>query len=313
MDRPSARDGGGIDGGMQCAEQASRSRRFEAPTMLLALAIYAGWLALTWWHAALPIWALIAAVGWIVAWHGSLQHETIHDHPSSRQWLNALIGGVPLALWIPYAVYRRSHIAHHLTPWVTDPLDDPESRYLSGREGRLSHYAMRLEASLVGRMLLGPVFTIVGLLAEEGERSIRQPGAVLRDWLPHLVGVAIVLTWLHVCDLSIGRYILCFVYPGMALTLLRSFAEHRAAPLPGHRVAIVEDAGPLGLLFLNNNLHAAHHRAPGIAWYDLPAYYARNRAALLTENGGLLYRGYGDVFARFFLRPHDGLLHPDHR
>ena len=291
---------------------SSRSHGVETPTLLVALVIHTAWLALTWWHAALPLSVLIAGGGCVMAWHGSLQHETIHGHPSSRQWLNAFVGGIPLALWLPYAVYRRTHLAHHRTPSITDPLGDPESRYLSGREGRLAVRITQLEASLAGRMLLGPVFTVGRFLAGEAGRAVEQPGIVVRDWLPHLVGVAAILMWLDYCDLAIGRYILFFVYPGMALTLLRSFAEHRAAPRPGQRVAIVENAGLFGLLFLNNNLHAAHHRAPGLAWYRLPAFHARHRAALLARNGGLLYNGYGEVAARFFLRPHDRLVHPDH-
>jgi fatty acid desaturase len=105
--------------------------------------------------------------------------------------------------------------------------------------------------------------------------------------------------------MSLGRYILCFVYPGLMLSLIRSFAEHRAEPAPGHRVAIVERAPVFGLLFLNNNLHAAHHAWPGLAWWRLPQHYRRHRAALLAGNGGLVYDGYAEVFARFFLRPHD--------
>lgn len=291
---------------------APRRRRFEAPTLIVAALVHGGWLAFTWWHAALPAWVLVAGGGWMIAWHGSLQHETIHGHPTSRPWLNAIVGGVPLALWLPYAIYRRSHLAHHRTPAITDPLDDPESRYLSGQEGRWLVLLGRLEGALLGRMLLGPFVTVGRFLGQEFMRAFRCPGAVARDWLPHLTGVAAVLLWLRFCGFGVGRYVLIFVYPGLALTLLRSFAEHRADPLPGHRVAIVEESGPLALLYLNNNLHAAHHRAPGLAWYELPAFHARNRAALLRGNGGLVYRGYGEVAARFLLRPHDLLVHPDH-
>ena len=116
--------------------------------------------------------------------------------------------------------------------------------------------------------------------------------------------------WLAVCHLSLGRYLLAFVYPGTALSLLRSFAEHRAAPTPEHRVAIVECAGPLALLFLNNNLHAAHHRAPGVAWFRLPAYYGAHRVEILRDNGGLSYRGYREIVARYAFRAHDRLVHP---
>lgn len=289
-----------------------RTHGFEVPTLLVALLVHGGWLAVTWWHAVVPAWALVASGGWVLAWHGSLQHETIHGHPTSRRWMNTLVGGVPLSLWLPYTVYLRSHLAHHRTPAITDPLDDPESRYLSGREGRGSILLSRLEAPLLGRMLLGPPITVGRFLAGEAARAVREPWVVARDWLPHLAGVAAISLWLRCCGFGIADYVLTCVYPGLALTLLRSFAEHRADPLPGRRVAIVEDGGPLALLYLNNNLHAAHHRAPGLPWYALPAFHARHRDALLADNGGLVYRGYGAVAARFLLRPHDRLVHPDH-
>jgi fatty acid desaturase len=86
---------------------------------------------------------------------------------------------------------------------------------------------------------------------------------------------------------------------------VRSFAEHRADANPDHRVAVVEGAPLLGLLFLNNNLHAAHHDRPGLAWHRLPSFYAQERERLLAANGGLVYAGYAQVFRRYLLRPHD--------
>lgn len=127
-----------------------------------------------------------------------------------------------------------------------------------------------------------------------------------------MLGVVSIVAWLLWWRMGIGTYML-IVYLGTSLTLLRSFAEHRAAPAEGHRVAIVENAGAFGLLFLNNNLHAAHHRAPAVPWYALPRYYADRRDDLLLQNGGLLYDGYGDVLRRYALRAHDVLVHPDHR
>lgn len=293
-----------------------RRMRIEGPTILLAVLIYGAWGLVTWWHAVLPTWLLACAGGWLVAWHGSLQHETIHGHPTGYRAIDGAIGGVPLALWLPYGVYRRTHIAHHLTAAVTDPFADPESRYLSGTRGivgRLNHLVEYTQSTLAARLLLGPALTIGRFLVQEAVRAIQRPRAALRDWLPHLVGVAAIVAWLSVCRMSIAEYALLFVYPGTALSLLRSFAEHRASDDPGHRVAIVERAGPFGLLFLNNNLHAAHHRAPGLAWYRLPAFHREHRDELLAANGGLLYRGYQDVARRYAVRAHDGLVHPDHR
>ena len=288
----------------------------EWPTLLVAAIVYGGWLVATRWHALLPTWLLAAAGGWLIAWHGSLQHETIHGHPTRHPWMNALIGAVPLSLWLPFAHYRRTHLAHHATPAITDPFEDPEARYLAHSNGpaaALLRWSERLQATLLGRLLLGPPLTIGRFLIGEPARLVRQPALVIREWLPHLGGMVLILSWLALCDLHIGEYLRLFVYPGTALTLLRSFAEHRADARPGHRVAIVEQAGPLALLFLNNNLHAAHHRDPGLAWYRLPALYRRRRDQILRGNGGLLYRGYGEVARRYLFRPHDSLIHPDHR
>ncbi len=290
-------------------------RGMEWQTLALAAVIHIGWLAATWWHAALSWWALPIVGGWLIAWHGSLQHETIHGHPTRSRLFNTAIGSAPLALWLPYAVYRRTHIAHHATGAITDPFDDPESRYLSparGGRGRIACVAAVLEATLLGRLLLGPPITVARFFAGEIARAATTPAEVAREWAPHLLAVAVLLLWLDLCGLSAGRYVLCFVYPGGAMMLLRSFAEHRAAHVPGHRVALVESRGLLALLFLNNNLHAAHHRAPGVPWYALPAYHRRHRATLLRDNGNLLYAGYGAIVRRFLFRPHDSAVHPDH-
>ena len=55
---------------------------WEAPTLCLAAVIYGGLLALTLaWHA-LPLVLALPLGAWLLAWHSSLQHEIIHDHPT---------------------------------------------------------------------------------------------------------------------------------------------------------------------------------------------------------------------------------------
>lgn len=286
----------------------------EWPTIFLATIIYGSWAGLMLMHDRLPVPLVVMAGAWLIAWHGSLQHETIHGHPTGNATLNALIGGIPLSLWLPYASYRRDHIAHHATDRITDPFDDPESRYLAagtGMAATIRTMVARLQATLVGRLLLGPIDVVIRFLAAEARRAVRVPLTVVRDWAPHVFGVALVLACLSFCRVGIAFYLIGIVYPGVVLTLLRSFAEHRAAVDPGHRVAVVERAGPFALLFLNNNLHAAHHRAPGIPWFRLPGFYRKHRDVILAENGGSLYSGYGEVVRRFWRRPHDVIVHPD--
>ncbi|MEG3177283.1 fatty acid desaturase [Sphingomonas sp. RB3P16] len=294
------------------AADDSGLRRSPAwPTLAVTLAVYSGWLALTFWHGALPLPLLAVLGGWTLAWHGSLQHETIHGHPTGVAPLDHAIGFVPLSLWLPYALYRRSHVAHHASPAITDPLLDPESRYVD-RDHGLAWLAARVQTTLVGHMLLGPPITILRFLFAEARRAGTEPLVVLRDWAPHLAAVALVVAWLDHVGLDLATYALCFVYPGMALTALRGHAEHQAETTTPGRAATVEQGGVFGLLFLNNNLHAAHHERPGLAWYHLPAYHRRNRARLIDQ-GAILYDGYGDVVRRFAVRGHDQPLHPAHR
>jgi fatty acid desaturase len=278
----------------------------EWPTLALAMVIYGGWLELTAWHAALPWPVLFAGGAWIVAWQGSLQHEVIHDHPTRHRWFNDAIGFVPLSLWLPYAIYRREHTAHHATPHLTDPRDDTESNYLP-QPGGLAHWLAALEATLAGRMVFGPPIRVGRFALAELRRARSSPRVVAREWLPHLVAVALIVLWLRHVGLSLGTYLLCFVWPGTSLLLVRSFAEHRASADPAERTALVADRGPLALLFLNNNLHPWHHAHPGVPWYRLPALYRADPQAFARAPR---YAGYGAVMARYLFRAHDGLVHP---
>ena len=286
-------------------------RHAEWPTLIVAAAIYGGWLAATAWHAVLPLPLLMLLGGWIVAWHGSLQHETIHGHPTGVRVIDQAIGYPPLSLWLPYAVYRRSHVVHHASRAITDPHADPESRYVDGRRDA-RRLAARLQATLAGHMIFGPPIAVARFAIGEARRAAREPGRVARDWLPHLLGVAVLVLWLDHVRLGLGDYLLYFVYPGMALTAVRAHAEHRADVTTRGRAATVEHRGVFAVLFLNNNLHAAHHERPDLAWYRLPAYHSAQRGRLIAE-GAVLYAGYREIFRRFAFRPHDEIIHPSHR
>ena len=98
----------------------------------------------------------------------------------------------------------------------------------------------------------------------------------------------------------------------LALSILRvrTFLEHRAHEKTGARSVIIEDRGPLALLFLNNNLHAVHHAHPRLPWYRLPGEYARRRDEFLRRNGGYRYGSYAEVFSRHFLHRKDPVAHP---
>ena len=298
-------------------DELSQAEGIEWPTVGLAVGIYVLFALLTWNHAALPWWVLLPLGTAVVVLQGSLQHEVIHGHPTRHRWLNDALGRPTFWLWLPYDIYRQLHLRHHRNDILTDPLDDPESYYVTAGQWRSLARPMRAvliaNQTLTGRLLVGPVLAIAGFWREEYRRFASGDHAHGRIWLEHLGWMALLLAWvLGVCGLAFWQYLACFVLPGTALTMLRSYMEHRPAVEPGARCAVVENAGAFGFLFLHNNLHAVHHRWPGVAWYQLPALYRARRDEILAWNGGYLISGYQEIARHFLLRPKDHPVHPDH-
>jgi fatty acid desaturase len=288
----------------------------EWPTLLVAAAIYVGFAALTWFYHALPWWLVLPIGGYLVAWHGSLQHEAVHGHPSRWRWLNEMLVFPSLWLWLPYRVYYDTHLAHHREQTLTDPLEDPESYYITAEQWRGCGRAMRcvlwIRNTVTGRLLFGPWQATWDLFRSEIPRLLRGERGAIKVWALHVPACAVVLLWaVAVCDIPPAEYILLFAYPGTALTLLRSFAEHRAATNPNHRSVMVDAAWPMALLYLNNNLHALHHREPGLSWYALPSRYRDQRDDILKANDGYRFGGYGELIARYLLWPKEPVVHPE--
>lgn len=287
----------------------------EWPTVILAAAVYAAFGGLTLGHDMLTGWPLVLLGGIVVCLHGSLQHEVVHGHPTGIRRLNELLVFPSLWLWMPFRLYRRTHLLHHHDARLTDPLEDPESYYVTPAEwaamGPLRRGFLTVHNSLAGRLILGPLVCVPRLFAAEFPKLLAGDRQALRTWAPQVLSVALVLGWVvGVCGLPLLDYLLCFVYPGLSLTLLRSFLEHRAQAEVSRRTAIVE-AGPLfSLLFLNNNLHALHHAEPALAWYRLPARYRETRDRLLTANGNYCLHGYREIVARYLLWPKEHPRHP---
>jgi len=279
-------------------------RRAHVATWLVAVAIYGGWLSLTLAHSRLPFPILTVLGGITLAWHGSLQHETIHGHPAGPRWIGWALGAAPLSLWLPYAVYRDTHRSHHATPHLTDPAHDPESPLPGDAAWATSRALAASQQTAIGRLVLGPLLTITSFLRTELAELVRGTTGRRRTWALHALMAGVVLMWLiAVAHLPLWKYLLAFVYPGSSLTLLRSFAEHRAVAAIEKRTCVVEAGLFFGLLFLNNNLHVVHHETPHAPWFELPALWKRRRAAFATEAPDLVLPGYVALVRKYALRP----------
>jgi fatty acid desaturase len=271
----------------------------------VAVAIYGGWIGLALLHRHVPLVLALPLAIYLTAWQSSLQHETIHALRRVPRALKTGLALPPLGLWFPYELYRREHERHHATAELAAP-DDPESFYHDPASWGRMRAPLRalyvVNQTLAGRLLLGPALSIGRAYANEARRLLRGDASNAALWIVHgglLIALATFLWWSGVNPLWYAAFV---AYPAASLGLVRSFAEHRVAQSFRERTVTVESRSLLSLLFLNNNLHAAHHAHPALPWYELPRRYHADRA--LRERVPPL-RGYRSVVRTWLLRPID--------
>ncbi|NIZ14712.1 fatty acid desaturase [Phaeobacter sp. HF9A] len=297
--------------------RAALPQRAEWGTLALILGCYAIWFGALFALAAVSQPLAVLVISAVVVLHSSLSHEALHGHPFRARRLNEALMALPLNLCVPYGRFRDTHLQHHQDENLTDPYDDPESNFLAPRVWaglpRWQQRLLRLNNTLLGRLLLGPLIGQLCFMRSDARLIRRGEGAVLREWILHAPGVALVLWIVAQSSLPLWAYLVA-AYIGLSVLKIRTFLEHRADLAPERRTAIVEGRGILGrllgFLFLNNNLHVVHHLYPGVPWHHLPALYRRHRAAFLAQNDGYLLPSYASVFRSYFLRAKDPVPHP---
>lgn len=278
-------------------------------TVALWAATWTGWFGLTVFHAAIPWPALLVLGGMVICTYGSLQHEAVHGHLSYRRRLNRWGVAAPLGLVYPFSLYWSEHLAHHATGRVTDPGEDPESFYVREKSWDQLPRPVRLllwcNQTVAGRLMLGP--WIAGFYFYR--RFFRRPMTLdtAKTAISHVAGVTMVLGWISfVCDMPVWQYVVFFAWPGLALTLLRSFHEHQPAINASDRTLSVEAGLLFRLLFLNNNYHRLHHAHPELPWYRLHRLYDPREV-----EPALRFSGYGAIIWRYLLRPKDAPFRSD--
>lgn len=285
--------------------------RVEGPTWAALLICYAAYTVLTAYADVSPLIYLALAI--VIAFFLSLQHEIIHGHPTRWKAFNESLVFMPLGLAFPYERYRDTHLAHHHDNRLTDPYDDPESWYVDPAVWPLLpgwfRSVLTFNNCALGRVTIGPGLSFVRFALNDARLMLKGRRDVIRAWALHAVGVAMVVGVLSMTPVSVWGYIAA-CYVALGLINLRSFLEHRAEERVAGRSAIVEDSGPLALLYLNNNLHAVHHAHPDLPWYDIPAKYRAHKDRFLAMNGGYFFPSYWSVLARHGLRAKEPAPHP---
>ncbi|MBM3520134.1 MAG: fatty acid desaturase [Alphaproteobacteria bacterium] len=290
-------------------------RATEWPTIALIALVYVVIATLVWFHASLPWWILLPVGSYFAALHSSLQHEVLHGHPTGNRLINEALIFVTPHFWLPFPRYRDTHLTHHNDRHLTDPRRDPESMYMLPEDWNalpgIKRRLYRMNNTLVGRMVMGPAITVIRFWSGEFVEIAKGDAYTARAWAYHAAACAVMIYYIvAIAGMPLWQYVLLFAYPGVSLALVRSFCEHQAAEDPDHRTIIVEASPFWSLLFLNNNLHVAHHTRPTLAWYRLPAYYRAEKPGLLAKNDGYFMKGYGEIFRRYGLVAKEPVPHP---
>ena len=218
-----------------------------------------------------------------------------------------------LNLFIPYIRFRDTRLAHHKNSRLTDPYDDPESNYLAPTGWaalcRFRQAVMQVNNTLAGRMVVGPLVGQIYFMLGDWRMIRAGQRDVAWVWVWHLCIAAVILAVVWATGFPIWAYVLA-AYIGLSLLKIRTYAEHQAHEKIGPRSVVIEDRGPLALLFLNNNFHLVHHMHPKVAWYELPALYATRKDRFLRRNNGYAFASYRQVFSKYFLHRKDPVVHP---
>jgi len=277
--------------------------RQEIRTLGLILLCFGVWGVLLFVPTILPGWLIASLLVPVIAFHSSLQHECIHGHPFSDSRFNDLLIYFPVGIFLPYPRFKENHLTHHQRARITDPVEDPESWYVATNKweelGGITKALLRLNNTLIGRLLIGPALSIYTLLKADAKSIFRGNRRILSIWIIHLLLCVIFLGVLSLYgSLPVLAYLVS-TYFGMSVLMIRTFLEHQAHPDRRARSVLINDQGVLRYLFLNNNLHAVHHAFPSVAWYRLPGLFRLHESRFLEMNQGYFYKSYLDVIRKY--------------
>src|SRR3984885_3475404 len=180
-------------------DPASQSwfEQHDGPTLLVAAAIYTGWLSLLASYQYVPWWITAPLAGYVVQWHFSLQHEAIHSMRGLPKWLRRALVWPPIGIWFPFELYRRSHSQHHRNSYLTYPGEDTESYYHDEEDwedyGDLWRWLLIVNQTFLGRLFIGPFLRTPRLFLKEAGKMIAGDTANAGIWIGHFIGVALTL------------------------------------------------------------------------------------------------------------------------
>lgn len=292
----------------------NRKIKDEIPAIALLFGCYLSFVVVTVYADQIGFLIAFCALVPVLVLHSSLQHEFIHGHPTSKQSFNDFLVSVPIGMLIPYLRFKDTHLAHHFDPNLTDPYDDPESNFLDPKVWKKlpkwKKAVYNANNTLFGRMLVGPLIGLLAFYREDLAAITKLNFRIIISYVHHMAGLVVVLLLLSEYATLPFWLLLLAGYAAISILKIRTFIEHKAHQRVAARTVIIEDKGPLALLFLNNNFHAIHHLYPKLVWHRLPAKFYAQKDNYLARNGGYWFSSYWPVFRSYFFNRKDPVPHP---
>ncbi|WP_282061091.1 fatty acid desaturase [Roseobacter litoralis] len=282
-------------------------------TLLVCLCCYGGVTGSTFYADVLGLGLSGVVLTVALTLYSSFNHEVLHGHPFRSTAANTALVFPAMGLLIPYLRFKTTHLAHHHDPSLTDPYDDPETNYTDpavwNTWSKARQKLYKWNNTLLGRMSVGPVIGLITFYKHDAQQIKNGNREILVAYLFHFAGLVPVVLWLiWMSEMPFWLYATA-VYFSHAILKIRTFLEHQAHEKARCRSVIIEDRGPLSVLFLKNNLHAVHHAYPTLPWYRLQGFYDKRRDVVLTRNGGYVYGSYAQVASLFLLKAKDPVPH----
>lgn len=88
------------------------------------------------------------------------------------------------------------------------------------------------------------------------------------------------------------------------------FLEHEAHDRVSGRPVIILDRGPLGFLFLNNNVHVVHDMHHTVAWHRLWPLYLSQRERVVAGHQDYGHARCAKIFRLYLWSRKDAVAHP---
>ena len=269
------------------------SQPYRVPARLnlaIAAAAIGASMGCLWAAAHAASWWLTAAAAFAFSFTGNtvfaLLHEAVHGAFHPRRRVNEA-AGVLFAAFFPtiFSIQRVSHFGHHRRNRTDLELYDYH----------LPHQSWALKTYWIYCLLFGFYWSIIPVACavylvwpwsfrsvwfQQGparwwgfEPFVRDIAAepIGRVWREGICSLALQAALFYALDLTFTSWMLCYWAFGVNWSSVQ-YTDHAESPRD-----VLEGAWNLRFwritqaLFLNYNLHLAHHRAPGVPWLHLPA------------------------------------------